>query len=164
MERKQRRLPEEVLNQLRNGWVRYGEIQSMCEKQWKIARVKAVLAPLLLALHARRFAAHPYVWYTLCPEAEEPPRRELMSARSEWNSTPLCWRRTHPVTQIADPYDYIHAMLLGALAYQGDEAALVAFEKLRRKTRAYRVVRGRGNPLDVFIFGEHAKELDDAEQ
>ena len=166
MERKQRLMPEEALDKLRRGWVRYGELKDICMRHWGIGptRVAEHLAPKLLVLHAKRVALHPYVWYTLC-ETDSPVETELMRARAEWLTIPASWRKNHPIGQIADPRDFAHAMLLGALAYQGDEAAMNAFMRMRRKSAGYLIVRGRANPLDMFLFGERrCEELEDAEQ
>jgi len=79
-----------------------------------------------------------------------------MCGYEEWLSIPEDWRLSHSIEGIEDQTDYNHAMLLGALAFSGDDAALNSFEALREKYALpeEETVRGRGNVIDVLTLGE----------
>jgi hypothetical protein len=144
-----------------------GDIAARCSIAWGVVPAKAreIAAALLRHGGATRLEIRPYVWYTA--GAVPPPHNEIMRAKAEWRSVSYAWRRKHLIGQLLSPEDQVHAHILGALASQGDEAALEAFNRLRRVARTGKplVRRGRGNALDMFCYGEAgARRLEHAEK
>lgn len=162
-----KKLPEDVVADLNVKWLRASDIAARCSPVWGVGFPKAreIAARLLFLGEVKRLEIRPYVWYTI--RAVPPPRDEVMRALAEWRSVSYAWRRKHPIGQLLSPADQVHAHILGALASQGDEAAMEAFNRLRRvaRTGEASVRRGRGNALDMFCYGEkRCKEMEDAEQ
>lgn len=92
-------------------------------------------------------------WFTT---ASAPVIPVDMCGYEEWLSLPEAWRLGHSIERIEDQSDYNHAMLLGALAFGGDETAMNSFDALRAKYAPpeEEVVRGRGNTMDLMTLGE----------
>ena len=150
-----KRLPEDVVADLHVKWLRMGDITLRCSLAWDVSpsRARVIAAALLRHGGATRFEIKPFAWYTMF--SAPPPHDEVMRAKAEWKSVPFAWRRKHPLGQLFSPADQCHAHILGALASQGDETAMEAFNRLRRKSRGKPLVkRGRGNVLDMFCLGE----------
>ena len=149
-------IPEDIQAALTRRWVSVGALaQELCRRRI-VSNTKAGYRFLRCAISAGRKS-----WITL---SDNPAPTAELRALEEWASVPREWRKNHSIQRISDLRDYIHAALLGALAYQGDEAAIRAFEKLRREAvkpfPVYAATRGRGNPIDVFCYGEKAKNLE----
>ncbi|MBM6983540.1 MAG: hypothetical protein I3J00_06615 [Mesosutterella multiformis] len=157
-------IPEDIQAALTRRWVSVGALaQELCRRRI-VSNIKAgyrFLRCAVIEAGGQRISAGRKSWITL--SGNPAPTAELR-ALEEWASVPREWRKNHSIQRISDLRDYIHAALLGALAYQGDEAAIRAFEKLRREAvkpfPVYAATRGRGNPIDVFCYGEKAKNLE----
>ena len=104
-------------------------------------------------LSARRIRVGYRWWFTT---ASSPVSPVDLCGYEEWLSIPEDWRLEHSIERISDQDDYNHAMLLGALAYGGDEVAMNSFESLRDMYAPpeEETVRGRGNVGDLMTLGE----------
>lgn len=159
---KQFECPPELENILRRRWVPMSYVVETlknegCTQRWQYYLVDRWIK----SCGARVYRIRPRqkAWLTL---SKKPAPVEGMRAWEEWLSVPAYWRKKHPIGHIEDPHDYVHAMLLGALAYQGDETAAFSFERLRiaaQDALPRLVPRGRGNPLDLYCYGERKAKL-----
>lgn len=151
---------------LRRRWVNVSDLTLMLRQEHRYSRPGAYrfLRYWMAANGARRTCLVRYVWWTL---ASNPAYAVDWCAFKEWISVPKRWRDKHSIAGIVEQDDYNHAMLLGALAYSGDDAAMNSFEALRRRYQQpeYKdeeTVRGLGCAMDIYLYGEEgARRMSD---
>lgn len=151
---------------LRRRWVSMADLVDLLKHEARYSRYGAYffLNTWMKERKARRLIQSRRSWWTL---AVNPAFAVDWCAFKEWSSVPMRWRDKHSIAGITEQDDYNHAMLLGALAYSGDDAAMNSFEALRRRYQQpeYKdeeTVRGLGCAMDIYLYGEEgARRMSD---